>query len=126
MKETSYQRRITDMATRFGWKWWHVPTPMRWSPSNKAWVPAKEGRGLPDLILLHSDPPRLVIAEIKGDGGELSDEQAEFLRLARDVAQYVLESLHDAGSYGNIIGVYVFTPADEHLAEQILRTKILM
>lgn len=119
MKEQAYLKRITDMATRFGWKWWHVPAPMRWT--TKGWIPAKEAAGLPDLVMLHEDPPRMIIAEVKGDGGKLKDEQIEFLRMAKRVAEATYRS--DTGAP---LGVYFWTPADEEIVERILRSKVLL
>ena len=126
MKEAEFQRRVTDMATRFGWKWWHVPAPMR--AAGDRFVPAREAAGLPDLILLHDDPPRMVLAEVKGDGGKLSVEQTEFLRLASNVAQDIHDDLihYTAKADARQLGVYVFTPDLEDTIEAMLRTKVLL
>lgn len=123
MKEQAYLKRITDMATRFGWRWWHVPAPMRWT--SKGWVPAREAAGLPDLILIHDDPPRMIVAEVKGDGGKLKDEQIVFLKMARGVADHIRDELGEVGIVGGAIGVYFFTPDMEHIVEQMLRTRVL-
>jgi VRR-NUC domain len=117
VKEAEFQKRITDMATRFGWRWWHVPAPMRWDPKKKVWVPAADAAGISDLILMHDDPPRLVFLELKGDGGELSNKQREFLQMAKTVA---IEACYDIE---RIIGVVAAWPHDEPAIERMLRTK---
>ena len=118
MLERDFQKRVTDMAVRFGWKFWHIPAPMRWSPTNKAWVPARSGAGVADLILTHDDPPRLVFLELKGDGGELSDRQRDFLQAVKTVAGYAAE-----GGTHAPIGVVAAWPKDEPAIEQMLRTR---
>src|SRR5213083_967778 len=84
MKEREFQRYVTDLARLHGWHVWHVPAPMR-ATKQGTWVGAKEAAGLPDLVMLHNDPPRLIFAEIKGPDGRLTDIQRTFLRLARQV-----------------------------------------
>ncbi len=133
MNEAAFQRRVTDMATRFGWRWWHVPAPMRWDPKRKTWVPASQGAGLPDLILTHDDPPRLVFLELKRKGGKLTDKQQEFLQAVKRVAErtWIEPELvwmdshappHHMGG-GQIIGVVAAWPDDEERIEQMLRSK---
>ena len=122
IKEAEFQKRITDMATRFGWTWRHVPAPM--VKRGDHWVGAKQAAGLPDLLLVHDNPPRLILAEIKGDGGKLSDDQRDLLAALRNVADY-------SGWVGRTpiprtLGVYAWFPEDEPTIEQILRTRILI
>lgn len=130
MKERDLQHWVIQIATQFGWRCWHVPAPMR-ADRKGGFVGAKEAAGLPDLILIHDDPPRLVFAELKGTGGKLSVEQQEFLKAARNVAVYA-HSVYayawqdPARDYSPIIGVYAWTPDDRDLIEQILRTRILL
>lgn len=87
--EREFQGWIIETAQRFGWRVWHVPTPMRPVGGGK-FVPDPRGAGLPDLILFHSDPPRLIFAEVKVNE-PLSDVQREFLRFARAVAAVTVE-----------------------------------
>lgn len=92
------------------------------------WVPARHAAGLPDLILLSEDPPRMIIAELKGDGGRLSDAQQEFLRLARDVAR----TIHDEANMltsayqQRLLAVYAWYPADMPKIESILKNRVLL
>jgi hypothetical protein len=104
-------------------------------------VPEPRAAGLPDLYLLHENPPRLIFAELKDKGGKLSDEQAEFLRLARGLAdafrvhQHAVREVlaahgavdfHDVGADDAVpVGVYVWRPGDEPKVETILRSKVL-
>lgn len=95
------------------------------------WVPARRAAGLPDLFMLHADPPRLIIAEVKGTGGKLSDAQREFLTLARgvgDLTSCLFESVPYEGFERAVrsVGVYVFEPGMEDAIEQMLRTRVLM
>jgi len=123
VKEVDFQRWVTDVAKRFGWRVWHVPSPMRAADRDRGWVGAREAAGLPDLIMFHEDPPCLIFAELKGTGGKLTDAQQEFLRLARLVAEPV-ES--DFGDFVYApVGVYAWKPGDEDAVETILRSKIM-
>lgn len=132
-KESAFQSRVVEMATRYGWKVWHVPAPMVWDARSKAFRPARGGAGLPDLILIHNDPPRLVFMELKREGGKLSERQQEFLQAAKTVA----ESWPDGGviqsgefgvfkeSFEKAVGVMAVWPKDEQAVEQMLRTKVV-
>lgn len=108
-------------------------------------VGAKEAAGLCDLLLFHTDPPRLILAELKVDGGKLSFAQQEFLRLASVVAEGSfgpaelyddrshrarvsvdgMDVLPQRGYFPRTIGVYVWKPGDEDQLETILRSKIM-
>lgn len=119
------------MAERYGWLVKHVPYPVRPVGGGKM-VPEPRAAGLPDLILVHRDPPRLVFMEVKGDGGRLSDQQQEFLQAARTVADSVRITFHDlvcAGAQAarpqDPIGVMAVWPKDEAAVEQMLRTRVV-
>jgi hypothetical protein len=88
-------------------------------------VPDKRGAGLPDLILMHDDPPRLIFAELKGDGDyDLTPEQREFLRLARRVAAATRQEF-SAPMFREPVGAYSWRPGQESIIEAILRSKVL-
>ena len=114
--------RTIEKARRFGWQVWHVPAPMRSTREGK-WVGAREGAGLPDLVMIHVDKRRMILAEIKGDGGKLSDKQVEFLSAARTIAEEIDDYLLGNES---IVAVYAWFPKDEPIIEQILRTGLLI
>lgn len=128
MKESEFQGWVIDVARRCGWRVWHVPMPVRPTGGGK-FVPDTRGAGLPDLILLHADPPRMILAELKSVDGKIKPEQAEFLRLARGVAGLIRDTmdgeLAGAGKY-TPVGVYSWRPGSEHLIEAILRGKVLV
>lgn len=111
---------IVDVARRTGWTCWHVPAPMRALPGGRGFVGAREAAGLCDLILIHTDPPRLILAEVKGPTGKLSDKQREFLRLARAVG---LAAFDEDGR--KVVGAYSWRPGVEGLIETILKGKVL-
>ena len=132
MKESAFQGWVVEVAQRFGWRIWHVPMPVRPIPGGK-FVPDRRGRGLPDLIMLHDDPPRLVFAELKGDGKHpLSDDQREFLRLAKNIVR--VWDIHRANAENaagvvlpddRLVGVYSWRPGQEAIVEAVLRSKVL-
>lgn len=145
MKEREFIGWILDLAARGGWRVWHVPYPVR-PVGNGRFVPEPRAKGLPDLIMLHDDPPRLVFAEVKGPGGKLSEEQVEFLRLARgvadghrriaeavnDLAAAAAEAVRAAGMDAELntmpalMGVYSWRPGVEALIESILIGKVMI
>ena len=118
--ERGFQKRIEDMLSLYGWKWWHVPAPMRFDERGRGFIPAKQAAGLCDIIATHHDPPRLLFLEVKGDKGKLSDAQVEFLRAMKIVAAYDDD---DRISREQIIGVHAVWPKDEDAVMQMLRTK---
>jgi hypothetical protein len=122
MREADFQAWVVDVAKRFGWKVWHVPAPMRATKAG-TWVGAREAAGLPDLIMLHDDPPRLIFAEVKGTGGKLSDEQREFLQAAGAVAEWSRD--HTEYDPPRNMGAYLWQPGMEQQIEDLLRSKVL-
>jgi VRR-NUC domain len=125
MREADFQARIIALAERFGWRVWHVPAPMVWDRRTKAFRPAKQGAGLPDLIMIHEDPPRIVFMEVKTDGGKLSDRQEEFLTAAQTVADSTIGYDFADGLLreNKSIGVFAVWPEDEKRVEAMLRSR---
>lgn len=74
MRGRELQRGIIDMARRLGWRVAHTP-PVQ---TERGWrTPvAADGKGFPDLLFLRE---RIVVAEVKGDGDRLTDEQRAWL-----------------------------------------------
>ena len=118
MKERDFLNWVLDVAKIYRWRWWHVPAPTVWSSKKGAFVPSSSGAGLPDLILLHDDPPTLIFAELKGETGQLSEEQREFLQLARAVADWTPRPHRR-------MNTYVWKPGLEDHIEFILKTRVL-
>lgn len=61
MNEAILQDAVLDMAKALGWLTYHTHDSRH------------SAAGFPDLTLLR--PPRLIMAELKGDGGKISDSQ---------------------------------------------------
>jgi hypothetical protein len=122
MRERDFQAWLLDVAQTLGWRAWHVPMPSRQVGGGRI-VPTKEGAGLPDLVLLHDDPPVLILAELKGTGGQLRPEQREFLRLARAV----VDAIYPPGplAHTRLIGVYSWRPGMEDAIEAVLSKRML-
>lgn len=67
--EKVFQSQIIQLAKTLGWRVYH-PFLSKWSE-----------RGWPDLALANERQRRVLYAEIKREGGKLTDDQAEWLRL---------------------------------------------
>lgn len=113
MKEKDLLSWVLELAARTGWRAWHVPAPML--ATRNGFVGARQASGLPDVFLLCDDPPRMIIAELKGTNGKLTADQREFLRLARDAAADSRE-----------VGVYAWDPSCKAAVETMLTTKVLL
>ena len=124
MKERDFLNWIVAAAEATGWKVWHVPAPMV-ANRKGGFVGSPRAAGLPDLFLLHDDPPRMVIAEVKGSGGKLSDKQQEFLRSAKMVRESAYTSREET-PYASPLGVYAWWPEDQATIETILKSKVLL
>lgn len=138
VKEETFLNSTMATARAYGWQVWHVATPMRAIAGGKI-VPDSRAAGLADLILLHHDPPTLVVAELKAEDGKLSDKQREFLQALRAVSErsidagsidsFVLASTLDAPDNLTVlnarptIGVFVWFPRDQAQIDQVLRTR---
>lgn len=123
MKERDFQKWVTDVATRTGWRWWHVPAAMRavGVGGNVGFVGAREAAGLPDLILMHDDPPRLVFAELKGKTGwHVTPAQREFLQRVKAIT----DTMWYAGETVLVAG-YVWRPGMEGEIETLLKSRVL-
>lgn len=123
--EREFQKWILDVAARYGWRVWHMPTPMRPIGGNK-FVPDPRGRGFPDLVMMHERDGRLIFAEVKDESGVLSEAQEEFLRIARGIAEAIKRGIDFHNPYGPEdgpapVGVYVWRPANRDLIEATLR-----
>lgn len=125
--ERDFAGWLTACATRLGWRWWHVPAPMRAASGGRGWVGAREARGLPDYVFMHEDPPRLLFVETKGDRGELTDEQREFLALAHAIGVRCRDPLEPdgRGQTAQVVAAVCWRPGDEAVAESTLRSRVL-
>lgn len=129
MKERDFLNWVLDVAKQTGWHVWHVPAPMKAGRKGE-WVPAREAAGLPDLILMHEDPPMLVFAELKGSGGSPTIPQMKFLRLAKAVGLWDPDPGPEVDEDAEIVQkrnvmAYLWSPGDEEMIETILKTRVL-
>jgi len=120
VKERLFLNWVIDVAKTTGWHVWHVPAPMVASRKG-GFVPSSQGAGLPDLIMMHEDPPRLVFAEVKGSGGSPTVQQLKFLRMAKTVGQVA-----SARAYVDpTMAAYLWSPGDETQIEMLLKSRVL-
>ncbi len=119
-KEIEFQGWVLDTAARFGWRAWHVPMPMRPVGGGKM-VPEPRAAGLPDLILMHADPPRLIFAELKKEDGTVSEAQREFLTMAEGLRSALIDRLPGGGQGHVPVAAYVWRPSHRDLVTAILR-----
>lgn len=94
--EAAFQQALTNMATAFGWRWYHTHRSDR-SP-----------RGFPDLVLVRGVD--LIFAELKTDKGVVSGPQQEWI-----------DSLGRVAFIADNVSVYLWRPADWPAIEAVLR-----
>ena len=130
MKERDVLRVIADLLDLNGWEWWHVPMPVVAERSGRGFRPYKKAGGLPDIFALHRDPLRMLILELKGDGGKLTDDQRRFLTIARDLSEHAMTinsetPMFDLADCEKVVGVYVVEPHSIEAISQVIRTRVL-
>jgi hypothetical protein len=69
MAEKDFQRDVERFARRNGWKVYHTRDSRKSEP------------GFPDIVMIRS--PRLIVAELKTDTGQPTEEQLEWLEAFR-------------------------------------------
>lgn len=97
--EASLQDATIDAARILGWLVAHF----RQAKTEKGWrTPVSaDGKGFPDLVLVHPIKRRLIFAELKGKRGRTSPEQAIWLQYLGAVA-----------SATPVVEVHLWTPVD--------------
>ncbi|MBO0863476.1 MAG: VRR-NUC domain-containing protein [Mycobacterium sp.] len=79
INEAAFERQVTDALDVFGWRWQHQ-RPGRLKDNQ--WRTAVSGHvGFPDLVAVRGT--RLLFAELKGDGGRLTPDQAAWIAALR-------------------------------------------
>lgn len=102
MTETAWQSVVTDVASLYGWRWYHPPDNMpRKARSGYTYV-QNVRRGFPDLVLVK--PPRLLFVELKKQTGKTTPEQEDWIA-----------DLRASG-----VRVEVWRPLDEELVRAVL------
>ena len=71
--EAIFQDQVVRMARGQGWLVFH-PAPFQVRPG----VWRSDGKGFPDLVLVSPHGRGIIFAELKADGGKLSDEQIKW------------------------------------------------
>lgn len=92
--ETTFQRLIVEVARLHGWRAVHFPRSMSVNGRHLT-AYAYDGKGWPDLVLVHDDLG-ILFREVKAESGRVSAEQTEWLR-----------RLHNAGG-----DVGIWKPSD--------------
>jgi hypothetical protein len=87
MRESDFQRQVTDLAELLGWEWAHF----RPAQTARGWrtpVSGPLGKGWPDLVL--SRGTRLMFVELKRSGAKLRPDQERVLnRLGQSAETHV-------------------------------------
>lgn len=107
MTEAQWQKRVLGMAALFKWRAWHdrATNAPRTCPTCKA--PIKLPRndpGWPDLFMVRGET--LIVAELKSDRGQVTDEQLDWLSALQQVKRVM---------------VVVWRPRSEAVVEEVLR-----
>ncbi len=71
MNERDFSRTFQDLFKLLGWEGYHV--------IDQAAFARRTMRGFPDWCLLNLEQKRFLVVELKGDGGNLTPEQAACL-----------------------------------------------
>jgi hypothetical protein len=126
LTELDLQRLVTDLAGILGWEWVHF----RPAQTQRGWrtpVSGPLGQGWPDLVLVrigHSGwvrvgyDRRLIFAELKREGGQLTADQERVL----DVLRSLVRDLCEEGA-STQVEVHVWRPSDltSGAIEEVLR-----
>jgi hypothetical protein len=81
LSEKGFQVWVTDLATRLGWTWVHIPTVRVANGGRTYHATTYEGHpGLPDLILARDG--KVLLVELKRHNGKTTPAQDRWLREA--------------------------------------------
>jgi VRR-NUC domain-containing protein len=69
LTEREFQRQVMDLAKILGWAAYHP------------WLSIRSEQGWPDLALVK--PPRIILAELKREGGRVTPAQDRWLGMLR-------------------------------------------
>ncbi|MFL5313069.1 MAG: hypothetical protein ACJ79H_21765 [Myxococcales bacterium] len=118
---TEFQQWVVDAAHAHGWTSWLIPVPA-----------GPPGAFRLYLLLIHEDPPRLILADAN-DEGKLPPEVFAFLSQVRgvgDAANEAAEGMALEQGIANtetqrLVGVYSWRPGDENEIAVILRSLVV-
>lgn len=77
--EADLQAAVTELAEYLQWRWIHH-RPARTEQGWRTAVSGSHAKGWPDLVLVRE---RLIVAELKGSWGRVTDEQQSWLDALR-------------------------------------------
>ena len=106
VSEKEWTKQVIDLAHAYKWRVAHFRAAM----TKHGWrTPVQaDGKGFPDLVLVRRD--RLIFAELKAGGGNLSKEQKDWLIACEIVARGLLN-----------IKVFCWYPSDFDDVQRILK-----
>lgn len=123
MTEQRFQDQVTNLATYYGWRWFHAPDNLPRKTRGGRVRLQRTVPGFPDLVLVRG--AELIFAELKTDTGRVRPEQREWIHdlqnvstavsFARDVAlQQPDDKLPESVRVdrGVAVDVYVWRPRD--------------
>lgn len=82
--EKELQKRITDLARKFGWMVNHT---YRARLEDGTWRTTTTATGWPDLLLVHPGWGRVLVLELKGPKGKVEPDQARWVSAFQQVAR---------------------------------------
>ena len=101
MSEEDFARAVVDLALSCGWKVKREP------PWRAACRKHDSAVGFPDLVCLKGS--RLVVAELKAEGGTMSPAQREWAN-----------RFETAAMYNDFVEYYIWRPSDWNDIEEVL------
>lgn len=108
--EKQFQQQVTDLAKVFGWDFIYHPQLSKWSES-----------GWPDLFLLRVRDRRAIFAELKRDGGRLTERQSVVLEFLECLAEPRCGPANFDPAQRPMVEVFVWRPSDLEAITAVLR-----
>lgn len=112
--EAEFTDQLLELAAIYGWETLHL----RHAFSRGTYRVATQGtlgKGWPDLVLVRARDRRLIFAELKRDGGKLTDDQAHVLGILGELAG------PDRGALETQVEVFTWRPSDFDAIQEALR-----
>jgi len=78
ISEKAFTAQVISLAQHLGWKVAHFRPAMNKKGEWRTAVQG-DGAGFPDLVLAKRESNRVIFAELKADGGRITDEQSAWL-----------------------------------------------
>lgn len=82
--EKELQKRITDLARKFGWVTQHT---YRARLDDGSWRTTTTAVGFPDLLMVHPAWGRILVLELKGPKGKVEPDQTKWIAAFQQVAR---------------------------------------